>query len=111
MVLINSKFDALVAMRVSNSELGGATPQDYRHHLHIAETESSDLAGNKEIIMKFARQYSVELHAICADWGKVPKILGYQLLPRGWSPIAMGYISQLCTPSNHPISRSTARSG
>lgn len=98
-------------MRVSNSELGGATPQDYRHHLHIAETESSDLAGNKEIIMKFARQYSVELHAICADWGKVPKILGYQLLPRGWSPIAMGYISQLCTPSNHPISRSTARSG
>ncbi|KAF8333626.1 uncharacterized protein EI90DRAFT_3015465 [Cantharellus anzutake] len=62
-------------------------------HLYIANL------GTKQIIVKFAHQYSIELHALCANEGHAPKILGYEELPGGWFGIAMDYI----TPTVHPL--------
>ncbi|KAF8327235.1 uncharacterized protein EI90DRAFT_2975252 [Cantharellus anzutake] len=64
-------------------------------HLYIAETTTF---GKEQIIVKFARRYSIALHALCAKEGHAPEILGYEPLPGGWFAIAMDYI----TPTVHP---------
>ncbi len=69
---------------------------------YIAETETSDQVGNKEIIVKFAPRYLIELHAFCADRGHAPKILGFQQLTGGWSAVAMDYIFPTVHPSESP---------
>jgi hypothetical protein len=60
--------------------------QDYRH-LYFAEI------SGKKIMVKFTRQYSIELHAFCAERGHAPGILGFGSIPGGWFGIAMDYIS------------------
>ena len=69
--------------------------QDYRH-LYIAEI------SGKEIIVKFTRRYSIELHAFCAERGHAPGILGFGPIPGGWFGIAMDYMSQSANPSLSP---------
>ncbi|KAI9460095.1 hypothetical protein F5148DRAFT_272422 [Russula earlei] len=69
--------------------------QDYRH-LYIAKTPDEGI----EIIVKFSRRYSIELHELCAHRRHAPKILGFQELPGGWFAIAMEYISSPVFPSS-----------
>ncbi|KAI9460082.1 hypothetical protein F5148DRAFT_1001036 [Russula earlei] len=69
--------------------------QDYRH-LYIAKTPDEDI----EIIVKFSRRYSIELHELCAHRRHAPKILGFEELPGGWFAIAMEYISSPVFPSS-----------
>jgi hypothetical protein len=56
--------------------------------LYIAER----LDGNGIILIKFARQYAIELHSFCADKGHAPSILGYERLPGGWYGVAMEFV-------------------
>lgn len=44
------------------------------------------------ILIKFARQYSIELHSFCANAGHAPSILGFERLPGGWFAVAMEYV-------------------
>ncbi|KAH9000572.1 hypothetical protein EDB86DRAFT_3242369 [Lactarius hatsudake] len=44
------------------------------------------------ILIKFVRQYSIDLHQFCAEAGHAPMILGYERLPGGWYAVAMEYI-------------------
>lgn len=68
--------------------------QDYRH-LYIAKT-----SDEKDIIVKFTRRYSIELHAFCAESGHAPGLLGFGTIPGGWFGIAMDYISTAVNPSH-----------
>jgi hypothetical protein len=62
--------------------------QGYRL-LYLAETTGLE---KHTIIVKFAREYSVELHAFCAERSHAPRILAFEHLPGGWKAIAMEYI-------------------
>ena len=63
-------------------------------NLYIAETPDAE-----QIIVKFTRRYSIELHAFCAERGHAPRILGFGSIPGGWSITAMDYISASMHPS------------
>ncbi|KAH9041827.1 hypothetical protein EDB84DRAFT_934548 [Lactarius hengduanensis] len=65
--------------------------------LYIAKTLSGP---EKEIVVKFTRRYSIELHAFCADRGRAPSILGFGQVPGGWFVVAMDYISGAVYPSH-----------
>ena len=56
----------------------------------------------KQIIVKFTRRYSIEMHAFCAKRGHAPGILGFGQLPGGWSVVAMDYISPAVPLSRSP---------
>ncbi|KAH8977111.1 hypothetical protein EDB86DRAFT_2863378 [Lactarius hatsudake] len=68
-------------------------------NLYIAKT-----FDDKEIVVKFTRQYSIELHNFCAERGHAPTIRGFGRIPGGWYVIAMDYISSATSPSKslHP---------
>jgi RIO1 family len=70
--------------------------QDYRL-LYIAET-----SDKKQMMVKFTRRYSIELHAFCTGCGHAPGILGFGKLPGGWFVVAMDYISPLVHLSRSP---------
>ncbi|KAI6100795.1 hypothetical protein EV401DRAFT_2080818 [Pisolithus croceorrhizus] len=65
-------------------------------YLYTAET-----VDNKQIVIKFTRQYSFELHMFCADRGHAPALLGFERLPGGFFGIAMEFVR-----SAFPISQS-----
>ncbi|KAH9065107.1 hypothetical protein EDB83DRAFT_2291675 [Lactarius deliciosus] len=65
--------------------------------LYIAKTLSGP---EKEIVVKFTRRYSIELHAFCADRERAPSILGFGQVPGGWFVVAMDYISEAVFPSH-----------
>ena len=71
--------------------------QDNQSYLYIAQTPDK-----KEVIVKFTCQYSIALHAFCADHGYAPGILGFGTIPGGWFGIAMDYISPTVHPSQSP---------
>lgn len=56
-------------------------------YLYTAET-----IDNKQIIVKFTRQYSFELHMFCADRGCAPALFGFERLPGGFFGIAMEFV-------------------
>ncbi|KAI9449631.1 hypothetical protein BJY52DRAFT_1192401 [Lactarius psammicola] len=66
------------------------------HHLYIAKTLD---VPEKEIIVKFTRRYSIDLHNFCAERGHAPSILGFSSVPGGWFVVAMDYISPSVYPS------------
>ncbi|KAL5492044.1 hypothetical protein ACEPAI_3491 [Sanghuangporus weigelae] len=47
----------------------------------------------REIIVKFSRQHSIDLHKFCAALGHAPKLLGHKKLPGGWFAVAMDLIA------------------
>ena len=61
--------------------------------LYVAKT-----LDGKDIMVKFTRQYSIELHAFCAERGHAPAIHGFKQIPGGWSVVAM----DLILPPEHP---------
>lgn len=64
--------------------------QSYRL-LYIAKTQGTE---EKEIIVKFTRQYSIELHEYCSTKLRcAPDVLAFDRLPGGWNAVAMEYIS------------------
>ncbi|KIN96087.1 hypothetical protein M404DRAFT_1007040 [Pisolithus tinctorius Marx 270] len=56
-------------------------------HLYVAETTEG-----QQILVKFTRRYSYELHKFCADRKHAPTLLGFQRLPGGYFGIAMEYL-------------------
>lgn len=66
--------------------------------LYFAQTPDKEL-----VIVKFARQYSIELHQFCTGLGHAPQIFAFERLPGGWYAIAMEYID-----SGLPITHATA---
>jgi serine/threonine protein kinase len=44
-----------------------------------------------QIVLKFSRCYSKELHKICAEFGHAPELLAFERLPGGWFGVAMEY--------------------
>ncbi|OCB85161.1 hypothetical protein A7U60_g7787 [Sanghuangporus baumii] len=56
--------------------------------LFMAETNDG-----REIIVKFSRQYSIDLHRFCAVRHHAPKLLGHKKLPGGWFAVAMDLIA------------------
>lgn len=53
--------------------------------IYVARLSPTDT----EIIVKFTRRYSTELHTFCAEQGFSPKLLGFERLPGGWFAVAM----------------------
>lgn len=45
--------------------------------------------GDKEICVKFVKQYSPEAHRLCAEKKHAPQLLSYELLPGGWKMVVM----------------------
>lgn len=43
----------------------------------------------KEILVKLVKRYCIELHALCAEMGFAPSILGYERLAGDWYGVAM----------------------
>jgi len=62
--------------------------QPYRL-LYVAETTGPK---KETILIKFVREYSIELHNFCAKRGHAPRIFAFETLPGGWRAIAMKYI-------------------
>ncbi|KAK2459838.1 hypothetical protein APHAL10511_008159 [Amanita phalloides] len=60
--------------------------QPYRF-LYVAATPDDQL-----VLIKFVRQYSIELHHFCAESGYAPRILAFEKLPGGWHAVAMEFI-------------------
>jgi hypothetical protein len=65
-------------------------PFDDRANRLLYMAERWDGTGN--ILIKFARQYSIELHSYCANKGHAPLMLGYERLPGGWYGVAMEFV-------------------
>ncbi|KAH9039991.1 hypothetical protein EDB84DRAFT_1559955 [Lactarius hengduanensis] len=66
--------------------------------------ERSDLGSDdKSILIKFMRQYSLDLHQFCAEAGHAPLILGYERLPGGWYAVAMEYIESGVSITNSEL--------
>ncbi|KAI6042779.1 hypothetical protein EDC04DRAFT_2891623 [Pisolithus marmoratus] len=66
-------------------------------YLYIAET-----TGGKQIMVKFTRHYSCDLHMFCADRGCAPALFGFQRLPGGFYGIAMELIQSAVPISQTP---------
>ncbi|KAG1731694.1 hypothetical protein EDB19DRAFT_2007418 [Suillus lakei] len=49
---------------------------------------------NKPLCIKFTRQYSKEVHQLCASNGFAPALHGFELLPGGWYMIVMEMITE-----------------
>ncbi|KAJ2936627.1 hypothetical protein H1R20_g456, partial [Candolleomyces eurysporus] len=49
-------------------------------------------ATTKEILVKFSKTYSIELHDYCFEQGHAPRVYGFERLPGGWYGIAMEYL-------------------
>ncbi|KAI9448535.1 hypothetical protein H4582DRAFT_2141800 [Lactarius indigo] len=64
--------------------------------LYIAET-----LEKRQLVVKFTRSYSIELHAFCAEHGFAPGLVGFGKIPGGWSVVAMEYMSSV-HPSQSP---------
>ncbi|KAF8554451.1 hypothetical protein OG21DRAFT_1484651 [Imleria badia] len=68
-----------------------------RIEFHIVDPFSSGLdrflyiarTSKGEIIVKFTRRYSYDLHTFCAGKGFAPKLLGFERLPGGFFGVAM----------------------
>jgi hypothetical protein len=56
--------------------------------LYIASTEE-----NVDVLVKFARTYSKELHVYCASLDCAPPLIGFQALDGGWFMIVMEFAS------------------
>lgn len=65
-----------------------ATGLKGKHLLYLAKTPDPD---PQVILVKFARQYSKDLHQFCASIGHAPQLLAFETLPGGWFGIAMEY--------------------
>ncbi|KAH9064557.1 hypothetical protein EDB87DRAFT_1251264 [Lactarius vividus] len=66
--------------------------------------ERLDLGSDdKFILIKFVRQYSIDLHQFCAEAGHAPLILGYERLPGGWYAVAMEYIESGISITNSDL--------
>ncbi|KAL6306639.1 hypothetical protein BKA93DRAFT_823843 [Sparassis latifolia] len=48
--------------------------------------------GKDEIIIKFTRRYSKEVHLWCAEHGYAPNLRGFEQLPGGWLMIVMDVV-------------------
>ena len=57
--------------------------------------------SERVILVKFARQYSCELHNICAKAGHAPALLAYQCLPGGWHGVAMDFEADAVPITHH----------
>lgn len=55
-------------------------------------------------VMKFSRSYCADLHSLCSERGRAPKLLGFQRLPGGWFAIAMEYLSDAIGIAQVPFS-------
>ena len=64
-------------------------------HLYTAKRTGGDY--KEEIVVKFTRRYSDELHIFCAKQGRAPALLGFERLPGGFFGIAMELV-QIVSP-------------
>ncbi|KAI9569501.1 hypothetical protein HD554DRAFT_535796 [Boletus coccyginus] len=62
-------------------------------HLYTAKRTGGDY--KEEIIVKFARRYSDELHMFCAKQRRAPALLGFERLPGGFFGIAMELVQSV----------------
>jgi hypothetical protein len=60
-----------------------------------------EMPDKRLVLIKFAPQYSIELHEFCANSGHVPLILAFEQLSGGWCAVAMEYIES-GLPITHP---------
>ena len=56
-------------------------------HLYTAKRTDGDY--KKEIVVKFTRRYSEELHMFCTNHGRAPALLGFEKFPGGYFGIGM----------------------
>ena len=68
-------------------------------HLYNAMRTGND---HEEIIVKFTRCYSVELHMFCAQQGRAPALLGFEKLPGGFFGIAMEFVQSVSPHDGKP---------
>ena len=67
--------------------------------LYLAETTGPEKGT---ILIKFVREYSIELHDFCAKRGRAPQILAFETLPSGWRVIAMEFIASAVHITSSP---------
>ena len=48
---------------------------------------------SKNIVVKFSRHYSIDLHNLYYEQGHAPRILGFERLPGGWFAIAFEHLA------------------
>jgi hypothetical protein len=60
---------------------------DGKRLLYLATSDRDQ----EQILVKFSRCYSKELHEFCASIKHAPELLAFERLPGGWFGVAMGY--------------------
>jgi hypothetical protein len=86
--------------------IGGKTQTRERVRFQIIERFATDLGGKRylyrasttdpnsqDILVKFSRQYGVDVHMFCASIQHAPELLAFERLPGGWIGIAMELLS------------------
>src|SRR6266404_2174400 len=99
-------FPYVSEVRMYGASSGSVRFQITRRHPHVSDHRQVYIATtqdeNHEIIVKFAQQYSIALHAFCAQRGHAPEVLGFEEKPGHWFVVAMEYISPVTYPSKSP---------
>jgi len=68
--------------------------------LYIAETPGPN---KQRVVIKFARNYSIELHYFCARLSYAPPIFAFERLPGGWCAVAMRYVESAVQINHSPL--------
>ena len=88
-----------VRLVIYGLDLEGRSNQ-FMYHAKISG--GSESGEQKLAMVKFARQYSIALHAFCAERGYAPAIRGFEQIPGGWFVVAMDLVVPPVTPSSSP---------
>ncbi|KAJ7044904.1 hypothetical protein C8F04DRAFT_906437, partial [Mycena alexandri] len=54
----------------------------------------AEVPGKQDVVVKFTRTYSPELHDFCHKEEHAPALLGFERLPGGWYVVVMDYLSE-----------------
>jgi tRNA A-37 threonylcarbamoyl transferase component Bud32 len=76
-----------------------STIQHFVYHSHLNQDESKLIflakplqGGGPDLVVKFVRQYSEEVHKYCAKEKAAPELLGFKSMPGGWYMVVMALI-------------------
>ena len=69
----------------------GLTGERYLYLATTADLVTTTDQDQTQIVVKFTRTYSKDLHMFCASIQRAPRLFGYEPLPGGWIGIAMEY--------------------
>jgi serine/threonine protein kinase len=63
---------------------------------------ANDTEKHTQILVKFTKRYSKELHEFCVSQGFAPRLLAFEELPGGWLGVAMEFLSSAFRVADSP---------